>query len=239
MSSPALVIIPAFNEERSVAQVVREVRALDLPCLVVDDASHDRTAAVARAAGATVLSLPFNLGVGGALRCGFKWAVSHGASAVVQCDGDGQHPPAQIPRMLTEAEERGVHLLIGSRFASLESMDVPVPRRLVMRFLALVATRLTGTELTDATSGFRVIREPLLSEFARHYPAQYLGDTFEAAVLAGRHGFRVSQTKVQIIERPYGTSSARPLHAVQHVLRVLLATSVGHADFGHFDGLTR
>ncbi|TML17536.1 MAG: glycosyltransferase family 2 protein, partial [Actinobacteria bacterium] len=112
-----LVVIPAFNEAQSVGPVVVKVSSLGYPALVVDDGSIDRTAEVAEQAGAVVLRLPVNLGVGGALRCGFRYAVTHGYRIVVQCDADGQHDPAQIARLLDAMYTHGADLVIGSRFA--------------------------------------------------------------------------------------------------------------------------
>ena len=164
--------------------VVEGVRELGLPVLVVDDGSTDDTALVAAAAGAKVLRLPVNVGVGAALRTGFRYAVRNGFKRVVQIDADLQHPPAAIP-LLIEAAEEGAELVIGSRFGSGYDHGI---RLLGMRILSGLVSRRIGTRINDPTSGFKVVTEPLLSEFARAYPAEYLGDTVEACSRPGRSG---------------------------------------------------
>jgi glycosyltransferase involved in cell wall biosynthesis len=221
-----LVVVPAFNEERTVGDVVERVRALGYPVCVVDDGSRDRTAAMAERAGATVLRLPLNLGVGGALRCGFRHAIASGHSVVVQVDGDGQHNPADIPGLLDKMRQTQADMVIGSRFLSPDH-DYPVrlARRLVMTLLARRASAAVGSPITDATSGFRAIRAPLLDFFARDYPVEYLGDTFEALVSAGRRGARVVENPIQASHRQHGTPSAGSLASAWYVLRVLAAAT--------------
>jgi glycosyltransferase involved in cell wall biosynthesis len=181
-----LVIVPAFNEQESISAVLRTLLDNKYQILVVDDGSVDKTRSLAQGAGANVLTLPFNLGVGGALRAGFKFAVRNQYRAVVQVDADGQHDASQIVNLIETANESGAHLVLGSRFQrSAESMTVPVVRRQVMRLLSALASRATGTTITDATSGFRLIQDPLLSEFAKVFPSYYLGDTYEALISAG------------------------------------------------------
>lgn len=222
-----LVVVPAFNEEATVASVVRGVIASGLDVLVVDDGSRDRTAEEATRGGAVVLRLPFNLGVGGALRCGFRWAVSNGYDAVVQCDADGQHDPAELHHLIAAAEAADAHLVIGSRFVGTEGFQATWLRRIPMRLLSRVASSAAGVPLSDSTSGFRVIRQPLLSEFARAYPVHYLGDTFEVLVQAGRHGYRVREVGVTMRERAGGTPSAGSSASVKFLIRALLALFIG------------
>jgi glycosyltransferase involved in cell wall biosynthesis len=163
MTDGTLVVTPAHDEEESVGLVVEGVRALGLPVVVVDDGSTDNTAVAASAAGATVLRLPVNAGVGAALRTGFRYAVRHGFKRVVQVDADLQHPPEAIPLLLAAAEE-GAELVVGSRFGSGYEAGV---RLLGMRLLSALVSRRIGTKVNDPTSGFKVVTEPLLSEFAR------------------------------------------------------------------------
>lgn len=180
-----VVLVPAFNEADTVAGVVRSILASGLPVVVVDDGSTDATAAEAHLAGAIILQLPFNLGVGGALRCGFRWAIANGFDTVIQCDADGQHDPTEMQRLIESACDADAHLLVGSRFISPQGFRSTGLRRISMRLLAGIASRSVGSRISDASSGFRVIRQPLLSEFARAYPVHYLGDTFEVLVQAG------------------------------------------------------
>ncbi len=219
-----LVVIPAFNEEQSVGAVVTAVRALGYPALVVDDGSLDRTSAAAGGAGAVVLRLPVNLGVGGALRCGFRYAVTHGYRVVVQCDADGQHDPAQIATLLDAMREHDAQLVVGSRFASGSgNYQAGRGRRMVMRRLARMASRRTGVTITDATSGFRAIGDSLLGAFAATYPTEYLGDTIESLARAGRAGYRVVEVPVEMRAREVGVSSASPISSAWYLVRVVAA----------------
>jgi glycosyltransferase involved in cell wall biosynthesis len=219
-----LVVIPAFNEERSVGPVVERVRALGYPALVVDDGSIDRTAEAAEQAGAVVLRLPVNLGVGGALRCGFRYAVTHGYRVVVQCDADGQHDPAQISKLLDAMRAHDAELVIGSRFAAGDqAYAVGRVRRVVMRRLARIASRRTGASMTDATSGFRAIGGNLLGAFAATYPTEYLGDTIESLARAGRGGHRVVEVPVEMRARDHGVSTASSLSSAWYMIRVVAA----------------
>jgi glycosyltransferase involved in cell wall biosynthesis len=219
-----LVVIPAWNEEESVGNVVDEVRAHGYPALVVDDGSVDRTAEVAERAGATVLRLPVNLGVGGALRCGFRYAVTAGYTIVVQCDADGQHDPAEIATLLDAMRATDSDLVVGSRFWETKGdYHVGFVRRMAMRRLARIATRSAGTRITDATSGFRAIRGRLLGAFASSYPAEYLGDTIESLVRAGRDGHGVAEISVHMRPRAAGVSTASSVKSVWYLVRVVAA----------------
>jgi len=224
VSAAVLCIVPAFNEEASVGPVVAQLRALGYDVCVVDDGSTDRTAAEAGAAGAQVLRLPRNVGVGGALRCGFRFAVAAGYAVVVQVDGDGQHDPAQVRSLLDELDRTGADMVVGTRFGDAgSSFALSRTRRLAMRLLARRASAAVGVPLTDATSGFRAIRRPLLERFADEYPTEYLGDTVEALVVAGRGGARVRELAVHMSARETGQASAGSLASVWYVVRVLLA----------------
>lgn len=218
-----LVVIPALNEEGSVGHVVGEVRAA-LPAaavLVVDDGSTDRTAEVARAVGAPVLALPFNIGVGGAMRAGFRYAVAHGYDVVVQVDADGQHDPKEIPALLALLDQADV--VVGARFAGRGKYPARGPRRWAMQLLAVVVSRMAGTQLTDVTSGLRVSGPRAVPLFARHYPAEYLGDTVESLVIALRAGLRVRQRAVMMRSRTAGRPSHAPWKAAVYLFRAVLA----------------
>lgn len=218
-----LVIVPAFNEVASVGDVVRRIRALGLDALVVDDGSTDGTAGAARSAGARVVRLPVNVGVGGALRTGFRRARQLGYTRVVQVDADLQHDPAEIPRLLAAADQ-GHDLVVGSRFTQ-PGYRVSWPRRSAMHLLSRAVSARVGTRLDDVTSGFRVISEPLLAVFAEHYPAEYLSDTVEALLLAGDHAARIAQVPVRMEPRAAGRATPA-LAAAGHFLRILLVIVV-------------
>jgi glycosyltransferase involved in cell wall biosynthesis len=220
--SNTLVLVPAWNEAASIASVVEEVLAAGLSPLVVSDGSTDRTALVAQRAGAQVLDLPINLGVGGALRAGFKVALASGWHAVVQVDADGQHPAHEIDDLIEAANKTDAHMVIGSRFTSPDTtMDVGRVRRAVMHVLAASASRATGQRITDATSGFRLIRGSLLQQFASTFPTNYLGDTYEAIVSAGRSGYRVVEVPAGLRSRVAGTSTASISQSVKFTLKGL------------------
>lgn len=224
--STVLVVIPAFNEEASVGAVIAEVKQHGFAALVVNDGSTDRTGEVAQRAGAVVLHLPVNLGVGGALRCAFRYAVVNHYRTVVQCDADGQHDPAEISSLLEAMAASDADLVIGSRFTSGAHYDVGRGRRLAMGRLARTASRQTGTRITDATSGFRAIGGRLLGSFAANYPAEYLGDTVEALARAGRGGYTVAEVGVSMRPRSAGVSSASIFTSIWYLIRVMAALRV-------------
>lgn len=205
-----LVVVPAWNEEASIADVVHEItRTLpEVDVLVVDDGSTDQTAALAAQAGALVARLPYNLGVGGAMRLGFRYAVECGYDTVVQIDADGQHDPSFVPQLL-ERITAGADLVIGARFAGVGEYRSRGPRRWAMTVLSKVLSHLAGTRLTDTTSGMRACSRPLVELFARHYPVEYLGDTVETLAMAARRGFRIEQVPVAMRVRTAG----KPSHA--------------------------
>jgi glycosyltransferase involved in cell wall biosynthesis len=168
-----------------------------------------------------------NLGVGGALRAGFRYAVDHGYSAIVQVDADGQHPVEQIDELVHFAAETNAHLAIGSRYLSQQATLSPsLVRKLPMRLMSFLASVSSGVKITDVTSGFRVIREPLLSEFARVFPVHYLGDTYEATISAGRSGYRISEMPAALRNRKHGESSAGTLRAILLIAKVLLSSTL-------------
>lgn len=222
-----LVIVPALNEERSVGTVAEDLIINGFDVLVIDDGSTDRTRDLALQAGATVVSMPYNTGVGGALRTGLRFAAINGYRTVVQCDADGQHPVAHITDLLAVLVDGTCDMVIGSRFANgrAEHMSVSPIRRLAMWTLATSASRAVGVRITDVTSGFRAWQGDLIFALADHLPAYYLGDTYEAVVAAGRAGYRVREIPAPISERLYGTSSASQLRAAQLTARAF-ATSV-------------
>ncbi|WP_207904472.1 glycosyltransferase family 2 protein [Agromyces fucosus] len=218
-----LVVLPAFNEEASVVGVVKEVRAAlpDAGCLVVDDGSRDRTAAVANDAGAAVLKLPFNLGVGGAMRAGFRYALQNNYDIVVQIDADGQHDPANVPELLAALDT--ADLVMGARFAGQGEYEVRGPRRWAMRVLARVLSRVAKSKLTDTTSGFRASGPRAVRLFAEHYPAEYLGDTIEALVIAARADCTIRQVPVAMRPRAGGVPSHDPVKSAVYLGRAGLA----------------
>jgi glycosyltransferase involved in cell wall biosynthesis len=221
--SDVLIIVPAFNEAASIGDVISELKLQSYDILVVSDGSTDATARIARENGARVLDLPINLGVGGALRAGFRFAIAENYSAVVQVDADGQHPANEIADLIAAANTHQAHMVIGSRFISLgTSMQVGLIRRMVMRVLARSSSKATGITITDTTSGFRIITQPLLSKFAQSFPTNYLGDTYEAVMAAGRAGYKVVEIPAALRERAAGESTASIYQSVSFTIKGLV-----------------
>ena len=222
-----LVILPALNEEEALSGVLQELARIcpELDVLVVDDGSTDGTADVARAEGVPVAVLPFNLGVGGALQTGFRYAVAHGYQRAIQFDADGQHDPTQVPALLAALDE-GADLVIGSRFAAPEpgsEYDVGRLRGGAMGILRVAVRLLSGRSFSDTSSGFRAFSSRLLAFYAAEYPNEYLGDTVEALLLACQAGFRVVEVPVTMRVRAAGTPSTQNVRLAYHYLRALLS----------------
>lgn len=223
-----LVIIPAWNEQAAVGTVVAGVHTNypQADVLVVNDGSPDQTAAVAARAGATVLDLPLNLGVGGAMRAGYKYAQRNGYDIAIQLDADGQHDSAEINKLVTALLQNDVNLVIGARFAGVGSYQVTGPRAWAMKFLSATLSRITGTRLTDTTSGFKAADRRAIELFARDYPSEYLGDTVEALVIAARSGLKVGQVGVVMQPRIAGEPSHNPLKAALFLGRAIMALAI-------------
>jgi glycosyltransferase involved in cell wall biosynthesis len=223
LASKTLLVLPALNESEVIASVIREIQQC-LPgfdILVVDDGSTDNTGEEALSAGAAVATLPFNLGVGGAMRLGFQYAVSSGYENVVQIDSDGQHDPRNVPELLAGLETHD--LVIGARFAGQGEYIVSGPRKWAMKLLSLSLSRVAHTKLTDTTSGFKASGPRAVRLFAAHYPAEYLGDTIEALVIASKAGCSVTQVPVSMRPRAGGVPSHNPLKAGIYLGRAVVA----------------
>ncbi len=223
-----LVILPAWNEQEALPATLADLRAVcpDVDLLVIDDGSTDHTGAVARRAGAQVCRLPFNLGVGGAMRAGYRYAVAHDYDVAVQVDADGQHDPRYLATLLA-AVDAGADLVIGARFAGEgDPYKVSLIRRVAMVVLARTLSAMAGTRLTDVTSGFRAADRRALAIFAAHYPAEYLGDTVESTVIAIRAGCTVTQVPVQMRVRQGGRASQSSFRAAVYVARAVVALSL-------------
>ena len=222
-----VAIVPALNEEGIIGKVVDEIRAVspEIDVVVVDDASSDETAAVARSHGATVLRLPFNVGIGGAVQTGFRYALAEGYDRAVRLDGDGQHDAREIPKLLEPVEHGEADLVIGSRFAEGEaSYRPPFARRIGIRVFARLVSLLSGQHVTDTTSGFVALDRVGIELFAREYPHDY--PEVEATLVALRSGLRLAQVQVEMRERETGASSITFVRSLYYIVKVLLALLV-------------
>ncbi|AGM10261.1 glycosyltransferase family 2 protein [Amycolatopsis keratiniphila] len=218
-----LIVMPALNEQASVGAVISQVKQ-SLPgmdVLVVDDGSSDDTAKLARAAGAEVARLSVNLGVGGAMRTGFRYAAARGYDVVVQVDADGQHDPNEVAALLDALDDADI--AIGSRFAGKGSYKASGPRKYAMVVLSVVFSRLGKTKLTDVTSGFKAMGPRAIKLFAAYYPAEYLGDTVESLVMAIRAELKIKEIPVIMRERAGGTPSHSPVKSAVYLGRAGLA----------------
>jgi glycosyltransferase involved in cell wall biosynthesis len=220
-----LIIIPAYNEEGSVARVVGNIRkqVADADILVVNDGSRDRTARVARESGAMVVSLPYNMGIGSAVQSGFLFAKKKGYHFAVQVDGDGQHPASEIPRLLA-ALQNGVDVAIGSRFVQPTKYRAPFLRALGIKVFSFLVSLIVGKRVYDTTSGFRAIGRKAIILLAETYPHDY--PEVEALITLHRNGMRFVEIPVEMNYRQEGKSSISAMAGAYYMLKVSLAVLV-------------
>ena len=215
--------IPAWNEEASIGEVIDKVRTHqpDVDILVVDDGSTDLTALNAHEAGATVVSLPFNVGVGGAMRTAFLYAQREGYRALAQVDADGQHDPADLQRVLDGLSDADI--VVGTRFHPESMYFVGGPRRWAMVLLSKALSFMNKGTISDPTSGFRSAGPRAIALFAVEYPADYLGDTVGSLAIAIRKGLVVHETPVTMYFRQFGRPSKNALWSALYLGRASLA----------------
>ena len=221
-----LVIMPAWNEEEAIAGTIADLRAkapwVDL--VVINDGSADSTSRVAREAGAFVIDLPYNMGVGAAMRTGYKYAQQMEYDIALQMDSDGQHPAEYIPTLIDGLNRADI--VIGSRFAASDNYEVHGPRKWAMSLLSVMFTRISGEKFTDVTSGFKAANRRGINQYCDFYPAEYLGDTIDATVMAIRSGCKVIQVPVEMRERQGGTPSSGPLKSAIYLVRSMFAFGI-------------
>ena len=228
MSPRTIAIVPARNEAGAIGGVVDEIRAFDpeLDVVVIDDGSTDATAEVARSRGAAVVSLPFNLGIGGAVQTGFKYALAHGYELAVRLDGDGQHDPAELPKLIGPVVAGEADIVVGSRFHGGDSSyRPPLARRIGIGFFARLVSALVRQRVTDTTSGFQALNRHGIELFAADYPHDY--PEVEATVMVIRHRLRLLEVQARMREREHGSSSITVLRSLYYMVKVTLALLVG------------
>jgi glycosyltransferase involved in cell wall biosynthesis len=228
LARTALAVVPAYNEAATITGVVSSLRrdAPDFDVLVVDDGSTDDTSQLARAAGARVVRPAFNLGIGGAVQTGFVFAREGGYDLMVQVDGDGQHDPAELGKLL-EAMEPGVDMVIGSRFLVKGEYLAPVSRRAGIHIFAWLLSRFVGQQVTDPTSGFRLYNRHAIRLFADDYPHDY--PEVEAVLMLHHHRLAMREVPVRMFQRGGGTSSISSGKSAYYMVKVLLALFVALA----------
>ncbi len=228
-----LIAIPAWNEQGSITDVIAKVREHrpDADILVVNDGSTDETAELASAAGALVVSLPFNVGVGGAMRTAFLYAKREGYDALVQVDADGQHDPADLDHVLEGLSDADV--VVGTRFHPDSMYFVGGPRRWAMVLLSKALSRMNKGTISDPTSGFRSAGPRAISLFAVDYPADYLGDTVGSLAIAIRNGLVIHETPVTMYFRQTGRPSKNAVWSALYLGRATLAIIATGLNGGH------
>jgi len=227
--SSCLAVVPAYNEAGTIEGVVGALHSKtpQLDVVVIDDGSTDDTAARAQAAGARVLKLPFNLGIGGAVQAGFKYADDHDYDFMVQVDGDGQHDPGEISKLFAALDgPEQADMICGSRFATATGYIAPISRRTGIHVFAFLLSRLLHQPVTDPTSGFRLYNRRAISLFARDYPHDY--PEVEAVLMLHHHRLTMREVPVQMYQRGGGVSSLNGSgKSFYYMVKVLLALFVG------------
>lgn len=226
MQHRVLIIIPAYNEEHAIIGTIQSLRATGLPVdiVVIDDGSRDRTAAMVEEMGVGLISLPYNLGIGGAVQTGYRYAYRHGYDVAVQLDADGQHDPSDLPALLAELERSGAGMVVGSRFCVDTGYKAPLSRRIGMVFFAFLVSRIAGYRITDTTSGYRAAGRQVITLFAEWYPSDY--PEVEALVYLNKKGIRIREVPVTMKERQGGTSSITMMRGIYYMIKVTLAILV-------------
>lgn len=221
-----LIVIPAFNEENNIMKVIRDIRetvhGADYDILVVNDCSRDNTSATARQAdGVKVVDLPVNLGIGGAVQTGFKYAHANGYQYMVQIDGDGQHLPKEVEKLVDAMNRSGCDMVIGSRFLDIKSFRTTWTRRLGIKVFYVLFRMLIKTKVTDSTSGFRIYNRKSIELLSRYYPDDYPEP--DAIIVLKKYGLSISEVGVEMKEREHGSSSITPIKSPYYMAKVILS----------------
>ncbi|HHD3245393.1 TPA: glycosyltransferase family 2 protein [Streptococcus pyogenes] len=221
-----LIIIPAYNESRNIVNTIRTIEsdAPDFDYIIIDDCSTDNTLTICQKQGFNVISLPINLGIGGAVQTGYRYAQRCGYDVAVQVDGDGQHNPCYLEKMVEVLVQSSVNMVIGSRFITKEGFQSSFARRIGIKYFTWLIALLTGKKITDATSGLRLIDRSLIERFANHYPDDYPEPETVVDVLVSH--FKVKEIPVVMNERQGGVSSISLTKSVYYMIKVTLAILV-------------
>lgn len=227
MVKKILIVIPCYNEESALPLLLQEIDRLELPerflltSLVVNDCSKDQTVQVARANKARVLDLPNNLGIGGAVQSGIKYAYNNDYDVAIQLDGDGQHPPSQLIKLLTAFEESNADVVIGSRFLNKEGFQSSFMRRVGIKYFYRLNKLLTGNRIYDSTSGFRLLGRKAIAMAAQNYPDDYPEP--ESLIIFSKAGLKIKEIPVVMSHRLGGTSSINTFSSVYYCIKVTIS----------------
>lgn len=224
-----LIIVPAYNEGEQIRQVIENIRTC-VPyadIVVVNDGSTDDTYFQALQTNATVFNLPYNLGIGGAVQTGYQYALKHHYDVAVQIDGDGQHDPADLYKLLSVFKKSEADMVIGSRFIDNTGYQSTYARLIGIRILSLIVSVLTRQKATDPTSGYRVSGRRAISLFADHYPTDY--PEVESLIQMNNHGLRFIESQVHMRPRQFGKSSITVLKSMYYMIKVIFAIFIVHS----------
>ena len=221
-----IIVIPAYNEEGNLEKTVRDIRenAPDFDYVIVNDCSTDNTLGMCREKGFSYLNLPVNLGIGGAVQTGYRYAYYHGYDLAVQFDGVGQHSAKFLAQMAKVLEETESDMVIGSRFIEKEGFQSSGLRRIGIRYFSLLIKLLTGKTVTDPTSGMRMINRKLLKKFTNEYPKDYPEPESVVTVLSEKH--KVTEIPVVMNEREEGISSISLRNSVYYMIKLSFAVVI-------------
>ena len=221
-----LIIIPAYNEAENIGKVIADVRKHqpDVELVVINDCSTDNTEAAVIATSEKVLSLPYNLGIGGAVQTGLRYARDREFDIALQVDGDGQHPASEIAKIIASIVSGEADMVIGSRFLGEGEFKSSFSRRIGIKIISLFNSMLTGAKITDNTSGLRAYNKAAIAFLAEHYPQDYPEPV--AVIELFRNGFRIKEVPAMMREREAGTSSIGPIGSIYYMIKVIVANLI-------------
>lgn len=219
MHKKVLIIIPAYNEEEAIYHTVTNlINSCDYNYLVVNDGSKDRTAQILKDKHFNHVTLPVNLGIGGAMQTGYKYAQRHGYDYAIQLDADGQHNPADLRNLVAEIERSGYDMVIGSRFVEKTAYKGSLIRRIGIFYFYYMIRLLAGIKVMDPTSGYRVVNRRIIEEFANYYPIDY--PEVEVLVKLAHKRYKIKEMKVEMNARQGGQSSITPVKSMYYMMKV-------------------
>ena len=227
MEKKIAIVIPAFNEQETIADVVSGINALNTSgnmrfnAVVVNDCSTDNTSIIAEKLNCILLNLPINLGIGGAVQTGFKYAFENNYDYAIQVDGDGQHSPAEIPKLINAITQNEYDVVIGSRFINKEGFQSSFSRRIGIIFFKYLILFYCRLEITDSTSGFRLLNKKALALVSEYYPDEYPEP--ESIILFYKNNLKIGEVAVEMRERQGGRSSIRAFNSLYYMVKVSIA----------------